>query len=74
LLAGVWASGGHAGRAEGGQAWALLRVRLLARILRMAAELPLTRGECAGRASGETGDPEARQRPASSRTTRKDFW
>jgi hypothetical protein len=46
-----------------------------------AAALALTRSESANRSSADTGEPDgaralqtARQRPASSRTTRKDFW
>jgi hypothetical protein len=80
LPAGSRASGGHAGRGrQGGRGRRGARLRrgspdgaaaLRSRVARKAidrARIPANR-------DGAGAPPTARQRPASSRTTRKDFW
>ena len=70
------------GPAEGGRAWGALRARISCAHPRDARlRRSLTRGERGDRSGAEPANrdgarapPTARQRPASSRTTRKDFW
>ena len=68
MRAGPWASGGRAGRAEGGQARVALRATP-ARIPRRGRGAALMRSEGADRLSADTGEPRRREGAADGAST-----